>query len=186
MGCQDRIVWFDDSSRHLRSRVDCELQLGFLSVVNGQSFHQQRCESRSSSTSEGVEDQESLESSTLISQFPDSVQDQINDLFSNGVVSSSIVIGCILFSCDQLLRVEKLSVFSSSDLIDYSWFQVNIHCSGDVFSSSRLSEEGVERIISSSPQFCLKASVHLAGFRVPGSTVPNKHFPSGLQPDQHE
>ncbi len=67
---------------HLGCWVDSKLQLGFLSVVNRETFHEERCESRSGATTEGVEDEESLESSTLISKLPDTVQDQVNNLLT--------------------------------------------------------------------------------------------------------
>ena len=53
-------------STNLRGRVDSELQLGFLAIVNTQSFEEKRSESRSSATSEGMEHKESLETSALI------------------------------------------------------------------------------------------------------------------------
>ena len=38
-------------------------------------------------------------------------------LLADGVVTSGVVVGGILFACDQLLRVEELAVGSSTDLI---------------------------------------------------------------------
>ena len=63
MGCQDRVVRLHNSGGNLGGRIDGELQLRLLSIVHGESLHQQRGESRSSSSSEGMEDQETLESS---------------------------------------------------------------------------------------------------------------------------
>ena len=79
----------------LRSRVDSKLKFALLSVVHAQSFHKKRGEPGSSTSTKGVEDEESLESGTLVSQFPDSVQAEIDDLFSDGVVASSVVVGSI-------------------------------------------------------------------------------------------
>ena len=50
-------------------------------------------------------------------QFSNSVQDEVNDLLANGVVTSGIVIGSIFFACDELLRVEELAVGASANLI---------------------------------------------------------------------
>ena len=69
-----------------------------------------------------MEHQETLQTRTLVSQLPDSVKNQINNLLSNGVVTSSIVVGSILLAIDQLLRVVQLTVSSNSSLINYSWF----------------------------------------------------------------
>ena len=87
-----------------------------------------------------MEDEESLETSTLISQLPDPVKTEIDDLLSDGVVTSSVVVSGILLSSDQLLRVEKLSVSSSSDLIDDSGLQIQEDSSGNVLSRSGLAE----------------------------------------------
>ena len=68
-----------------------------------------------------MEKKESLKTSTLISQFSDSVQNKINNLLSNGVVTSSVVVGSILLTIDQLFRVVQLPVGSNSGLINDSW-----------------------------------------------------------------
>jgi hypothetical protein len=44
-------------------------------------------------TAEAVEDQEALETSTLIGQFTDSVEYEINDFLADGVVATSVVVG---------------------------------------------------------------------------------------------
>ena len=51
---------------YLRCWIDGELKLGLLAVVHTQSFQEERSKSRSSATSEGVEHEESLETSALI------------------------------------------------------------------------------------------------------------------------
>jgi len=68
-------------------------------------------------------------------------------------VSSGEVVGGIFFSRNQLFRVEKLSVCSSSDFINDGGFKIKENGSGDVFSSSSFTEESVEGIISSSDSF---------------------------------
>eukprot|EP00116_Pleurobrachia_bachei_P000661 sb/3460923/ len=170
MGGQDRVVGLNDSGGDLGRGVDGELQLRLLSVVNTEPLAEQRGQTGSGTSTEGVEDEESLESSTLVSlrireglaiqyicrdlfiqfHFPDSVQNKINDLLSDGVVTSGVVVSGILLASDQLFRVEELSVSSSSDLIDDGGLQINKHSPGDVLSSSSLAEEGVEGVISTS------------------------------------
>jgi len=147
---QDRVVGLNNSGGHLGSWVDGEFQLGLLAIINRQPLHKKRSESRSSATSEAVEDEESLESSALVSQLPDAVKDQVDNLFADGVVASGIVVGSILLAGDQLLRVEQLTVGTSADLINYSGLQINKDSPGDMFASSSLSEESVETVVSSS------------------------------------
>ena len=43
-------------------------------------------------TAKAVEDEETLETSTLIGQFTDTVEYEINDFLSNGVMTTSIVV----------------------------------------------------------------------------------------------
>merc|ERR1712071_429825 len=145
---QNTVVWLDDSGGDLRGWVDGEFELGLLSVVDGESLHKQRSESRTGTTAETVEDEESLETSTLIGQLSDSVEHEVDDLLTDGVVSSGVVVSGILLTGDQLLRVEELSVGSSSDLIDYGGLEIDKYGSRDVLAGTSLGEKGVERVVT--------------------------------------
>lgn len=57
---EDRVVRLDDGGGHLRSWVDTELQFALLAVVDGQPLHEKSTEARTSTTTEGVEDEETL------------------------------------------------------------------------------------------------------------------------------
>ena len=58
MGSQDSVIGLNHSGCYLRGWVDGELKLGLFTVIHGQTLHEKRCKSRSSSTAEGVKDQE--------------------------------------------------------------------------------------------------------------------------------
>jgi hypothetical protein len=146
---QDRVVWLDNSGGNLWGWVDSEFQFGFLAVVNGETFHQKGSETRSSSSTERVEDQESLETSALIGQFSDAVKDQVNEFLTDGVVTTGVVVGGIFLSGDQLLWVEQLSVGSSSDFVNNSWLKVDEDTTWDVFAGTSFREKGVERVVTS-------------------------------------
>ena len=64
---KDGIVRLHHSRRNLRGRVDGKFKFGLLAIVDRQPLHEQRCEARTSATTEAVEDEETLETSTLIS-----------------------------------------------------------------------------------------------------------------------
>ena len=147
---KDGVIGFDNGGGDLRGGVDSKLQFALLTVVHTQSLQEERCESRPSSSTKGVENKESLKSGTLVSKFPDSVQAEIYDLLADSVVSASVVVGSILLASDELFRVEELSVGSSPHFVNYSRLQVQEHSSGDVFSSSSLAKEGVEGIVTTS------------------------------------
>jgi hypothetical protein len=117
VGGQDGVVWLYNRCGDLWSWVDSKLQLGLLAIVYRQLFHEQGGESRSGTTTKGVEDQETLQTSALISEFSDAVQDQVHDFLTNGVVTTCIIVRGILLASDQLFWVEQLAVGASADLI---------------------------------------------------------------------
>ena len=97
-----------------------------------------------------MEHKESLKTSAVVSEFSDSVETEVDDFLTDGVVSSGEVIGGIFLSGDQLLGVEELSVGSGSDLIDDGGFEIEEDASRDVLSSAGFGEECVEGIITTS------------------------------------
>jgi len=97
-----------------------------------------------------VKDEESLKTSALLRQLADSVKNKVDDLLANGVVATSIVVGSILLSSDQLLWVEELAVSSHPDFINDSWLKVDKDSPGDMLAAASLGKEGVEGIISAS------------------------------------
>jgi len=148
MGGQDRVVGFYNGSGDLGSWVDGEFEFRFLSVVNRQTFHQQRGETRSGASAERVEDEEALKTGALVGQLADAVQHQIDDLLANGVVSTGIVVGSIFLAGDELFRMEERAVGTSAHLINYGGLQINENSTGYMLSRSGLGEEGVERVIT--------------------------------------
>jgi hypothetical protein len=95
-----------------------------------------------------VEDEETLKTGTLVSKFSDSIEDQVDDFFTDGVVTSGVVVSGIFFTGDQLFWVEELSVGSGSDFIDDGWFEIDKNGSWDVFTGTSFGEKGVEGIIA--------------------------------------
>merc|ERR1719402_1945633 len=148
VGSQDGVVRLHHGSGHLRGGVDGELELGLLAVVDRQPLHEEGGESRSSSTTEAVEDEESLKTGTLVGQLADSVQDQVDNLLADGVVAPGVVVGGVLLTRHHLLGVEQLAVGSSANLVNDSWLQIYKDSSRNVFASPGL-REGVEAVVSS-------------------------------------
>jgi hypothetical protein len=147
---QDGVVGLNDGGGNLGRRVDGESELRLLSVIDGETLEQERSKSGSGSSSNGVEDDESLESSALVSKFPDPVEAEVDNLLSNGVMSTGEVVGGIFLSGDELFGMEQLSVGSGPDLIDNGGLEIEENGSGNVLSGTSLREEGVEGIVSSS------------------------------------
>eukprot|EP00041_Stephanoeca_diplocostata_P007724 m.111310 g.111310 ORF g.111310 m.111310 type:complete len:468 (-) comp17006_c0_seq1:106-1509(-) len=147
---QNGVVWLNNGGGDLRGWVDSEFKLRLLAVVDGQALHQKRRETRSSSSSEGVEDQESLKTGALVGELADAVQDEVNDLLTDGVVTTGVVVGGIFLTGDELFWVEQLAVRASADFVNDGWFEVNENATWDVLSGSGFGEEGVERVVTSS------------------------------------
>ena len=90
VGSQNRVVGLNDRARELRCRIHTELKLGLLAVVQREPFQKQSTETRASATAEGVEDEESLQTSAVICETSDLVHDRVDQLFSDSVMSTGI------------------------------------------------------------------------------------------------
>lgn len=102
---------------HLWRRIYGELQLALLSIVHREALHQQRREARASPSAEGMENEEALQSGTLVSQLPHAVQYDVDQFLPDSVVTTCVVVGCILFARDELLRVKQLTIRSGTHLV---------------------------------------------------------------------
>ena len=101
-----------------------------------------------SDTTDGVEAQEALEASAVVRELAEAVEDKVHDLLTDGVVTTGVVVGGILLTGDDLLRVEQLAVGSGADLIGHGGLEVNEDATGDVLSGTSLREEGVEGVVA--------------------------------------
>lgn len=149
VGGQDGVVWLDDGGGGLGSRVDAELQLALLAVVDGQALHQQGTETRSSATAERVEDQETLETGAAVGDAADLVEDAVDKLLADGVVATGIVVGGILLAGDHVLGVEQASVRAGSDLVDNIGLKIAVDGARDVLPLTCVAQ-GVRHQINSS------------------------------------
>ena len=119
-----------------------------ITVVNREPLHEKRGEARPSSSSKGVEDEETLEPGALVRELPHPVENQVDDLLPDGVVAASVVVGGVLLPGHQLLRVEELTVGSGSNLVNHRWLKVDKDGPGDVLACAGLGEEGVEGVVA--------------------------------------
>jgi hypothetical protein len=150
---QHGVIWLNNGGGDLWGRIDGESKLGFLTIIDGESLEEERSKSRSGTSSNSVEDEETLETCALIGKLSDSVKTEIDDFLTNGVMSSGEVVGSIFFTGDELLWMEELSVGSGSDFIDNGWLEIEENRSWDVLTSTSLGEEGVEGIVTTTDGF---------------------------------
>jgi len=67
---------------------------------------------------------------------------------TDGVMTTSVVVGGVLLSGDQLVRMKELSVSAEPDFVDDRRFEVDENGTRDVLAGSRFREEGVERVVA--------------------------------------
>ncbi len=134
MSCQDRVVRLNNGGCGLRSRVDAEFQLALLAVVNGQTLHEESTKARSSSTTEGVEDQEPLESRAVVCNTTNLVQNLINQFLANSVMATGVIIGGILLASDHMLWVEQAAVGSGADLVHDVGLKIAVNGTRNIFA----------------------------------------------------
>jgi len=148
VGGEHGVVRLNDGGGDLGRGVDGETELGLLTVINGKSLEEEGTKTGTGTTTNGVEDEETLETSALISELSNSVEAEIDDLLTDGVVTSGEVVSGILLTGDELLGVEELSVGTSSDLIDNGGLEIEEDSAGNVLASTSLGEEGVESVVT--------------------------------------
>jgi len=98
VGGENGVVWLNNGGGDLWGWVDGESELGFLTVIDGKSLEEEGSKTRSGTSTDGVEDEETLETSALVGKLSDSVEAEIDDLLTDGVVTSGEVVGGILFT----------------------------------------------------------------------------------------
>jgi hypothetical protein len=148
VGGEHGVVRLNDGGGDLGGGVDGETELGLLAVVDGESLEEERTETGAGTTTNGVEDEEALETGALVSELSDSVEAEVDDFLTNGVVASGEVVGGVLLAGDELLGVEELSVGAGSDLIDNGGLEIEEDAAGNVLASTSLGEEGVESVVA--------------------------------------
>jgi len=153
MGGENRVVGFNDGCGNLGGWVHSETEFRFFTVVYGKSFKKEGAQTGSGTTTDGMEHQKSLETRAVIGQFSDSVQTEVDDFFTDCVMSTGEIVSGVFLSGNQLFWMEKLSVGSGSYFIDNCRLQIQEYGSGNVFTSSRLGEESIEGIITTSDRF---------------------------------
>jgi hypothetical protein len=145
---QHMIVGFHDGGGNLRGGGHGERQLGLTAVIDRKTLQKKGSETRSGSSSGGMEYQKTLKTGTVISQLSDSVQDKVDNFFTNGVVTTGVVIGGIFLTRDDLLRVIQLTVGSGTDFVTHSGLQIKVDGTGNVLSGTGLRKKSVERVIT--------------------------------------
>ena len=108
---------FYSKDLYLRCRIYWEPKLCLFPIINRKSFKQECSESRTSSTPKGMIDDKSLKPTCLIRHPSDLIHGYFDLFFTNGVMSSCIIICGIFFPIDKLIWMKQLPIGSRSNLI---------------------------------------------------------------------
>jgi len=148
MDTQHGVVGLDDGGGNLGAAPDGEGDLGLLAVVDGEALEEQATETGTGTATNGVEKHEALETSAVVSQLANAIEDQINNFLSDGVMSTGKIVGGVLLTGDQLLGMEQLTVGASTDLINDGGLQIDEDGTRNVLAGTGFGEKGVEGIIT--------------------------------------
>lgn len=131
---KDGVVWLDNGCGSLGRGINTELQLALLAVVDRQTLHQESAKTGTSTTAERVKHEEALEANTVVGNSANLVEDAIDELLSDGVVTTGVVVRGILLASDHHLRVEKVAVGTGADLVDDIGLQITVDGAGDILA----------------------------------------------------
>ena len=90
VGGQNGVVWLNDGVRHRWCGVYREFELRLLAIVRRETLQHKSTETGASSTTKGVEDEEALETITVVCKAADLVHDGVDLLLADRVVSTGI------------------------------------------------------------------------------------------------
>ena len=116
MGGQDRVVRLNNGAGELRRGIDAELELGLLAVVGGELLQEEGSETRSGSTTKGVEDEEALETRAVVGEPPQLVHDGVDELLSDCVVATRVCKREVRRVSDDKTRGDDSQLFAASSL----------------------------------------------------------------------
>ena len=97
-----------------------------------------------------MEAQEALKTGAVVSELSNSVESEIDNLLANSVVASGEVVSRVLLSRDELLRMEKLSIGTGSNLVEHSRLKVEEYGARNMLASASLREERIEGVVATS------------------------------------
>jgi len=134
MSCKDGVVGLNYRGSDLRSGIDAELQLALLAVIDWETLHEKSAEPGSSSSTERVEYQETLETRAIIGNMTDLVQHLVDQLLAHSVVPTGVIVWCVFLARDHLLRVEEIPVGTGANFVNNIGLEVAVNSTGNVFA----------------------------------------------------
>jgi hypothetical protein len=150
VGRKDGVVGLNNGCRNLRGRIDAEVELGLLAIVRRETLKKERAKARSSTSADGVEDEEALETVALISDLANAIQGGVEEILANSVVATGVVVGRVLLATDELIGMEELRVSAVAHFVDNRGLKVNHDGTRHILAAASLAEEGLEALVVTS------------------------------------
>jgi len=91
-----------------------------------------------------VENQEPLDAGATVGDLSNSIESEINELLSNGVMTTSVVVGGVFFPSEKLVWAEEFPVGTAPHFVNDGGLQIDKDGPWDVLSSTVLGEEGID------------------------------------------
>merc|ERR1719158_1026530 len=132
------VVGFNNSRCDLRTGPDSEAELGLLAIIDAEALQHEASKTRASASAASIEDHEALQASAVVCKLTNAVQAQVHNFLANGIMSAGKIVCGVLLTGDQLLRMEKLTIRASANLINHGWLQVNKESPGNMLASASL------------------------------------------------
>lgn len=81
-----------------------------------------------------MEDEEALQAGAVVGDAADLVEDLVNELLADSVVTTGVVVGSILLAGDHLLGVEEVLVCAGANLVNDVGLEIAVDGAGNVFA----------------------------------------------------
>ncbi|KAI7850373.1 hypothetical protein BDC45DRAFT_518663 [Circinella umbellata] len=94
-----------------------------------------------------MEDQETLQTTTVIGKLANTVQNGIDKFLTNSVMATSVVVSSIFLTSNQLLRMEELTISASTNFVNNSRFQIDKDSTRNVFTSASFTKESSKGMV---------------------------------------
>ena len=88
-----------------------------------------------------------MQRGAVVSQFPDPVESEVDDVLPDRVPAPCEVVGCVFFARNELAGMVEMPIFTSPNLIHHSWLQVHHNRPGHILPSPCFRKEGVEGVV---------------------------------------
>ena len=138
MDWEGGVVGLNDCVRDLGRGDNWEGLHDSIGVLFSDLGDQEGSHTRSSTTSEGVGDLETLEAITTFSFLSDDVEYWVNELSTFSVVTLSPIVTSSSLTKDEVVGSEELAEGTSTDRVHGSWLKIHEDGSGDIASSGGL------------------------------------------------